>query len=544
MPALTLKARTERFVEDLAVQAEGAFSASVKKTGSSKALTFIPIIPLIGGLAACGGGGGVESPPVVTVPVTQSVSVPVASTRSLFNDVKIIADPVSYYAHATGSGDNALQFVIPVNINDDGYTDFIVNYWEMLPHHLQNTLITTPVEDLIVAYVSDSQGNYHIANEQVFGTSYPALGSASRKYDLGDLNGDGRVDIAYATNNEDGRSGEQGAGHQSGAASPVVLLSGPNGTYDIVTLPGASWHHSVDIVGNMVTFAGYGPENVFQAFEYRNGGFVNITNEFPVQPSTVDGKIEAGQWANAMRFVDNKTLVASVDTADGAGIGLMVKTDAGWQKIDDYMIPIVRQQEFISWNGERTITNIRQFGDLQLLTGAFDEILVSNTAPDGSGRTVIIAKVSGSTTESGVIDPNILYNQNDMKPTNTLMFFYIQNGELVPATEINIINEQRNVNYNFFSYTDVNNDNLLDIVVEPITSEQNFDNPIVYLNRGGTFEYFDTSSFPDYTYDQQVTGYFYDTNTDGYMDQILFPLNTSSGFSDIQIYTANWNPFG
>jgi len=49
-------------------------------------------------------------------------------------------------------------------------------------------------------HLSNGDGTYRDGNQEVFGELVPSLGGASRKYDTGDFNGDGRVDFAFAMN--------------------------------------------------------------------------------------------------------------------------------------------------------------------------------------------------------------------------------------------------------------------------------------------------------------------------------------------------------
>ena len=67
----------------------------------------------------------------------------------------------------------------------------------------------------------------------MFGELVPSLGGASRKYDTGDLNGDGRVDFAFAMNWEDGRSGSP---WEYSRASPAVILSKNEAEYEVVKI--------------------------------------------------------------------------------------------------------------------------------------------------------------------------------------------------------------------------------------------------------------------------------------------------------------------
>ena len=110
----------------------------------------------------------------------------------LFNNSPIvISDSVSYYSNACN--DPSFQFLIPVNINNDKFIDFFAHFWcdTTTPAEIE----TKDVPDILIAYVSDNNGNYSVDNLGVFNELYPKLGGASRKYARGDINGDGKADM-------------------------------------------------------------------------------------------------------------------------------------------------------------------------------------------------------------------------------------------------------------------------------------------------------------------------------------------------------------
>ena len=138
----------------------------------------------------CGGGGGSSS----DSPLTLSQNIP---PQPLFKDTPIkLIDDVSYYSQACNKP--SFQFLIPVKINNDHYMDFIAHFWcdSSTPAEFDDQ----PVQDALVAYLSDGFGGYTIDNIEVFGSVNPQLGGASRKYSRGDLNGDGKDDFAFAMN--------------------------------------------------------------------------------------------------------------------------------------------------------------------------------------------------------------------------------------------------------------------------------------------------------------------------------------------------------
>ena len=145
--------------------------------------TLIQINFLLLALSSCGG----SSPSKIEV-----LSAEIIAPQPLFNETPIkLIDGVSYYSHACN--DPSFQFLLPMNINDDEYVDFIAHFWcdSSTPAQFDDQ----PTQDALVAYVSSDNGSYAIDNIGVFGSVQAKLGGASRKYSRGDINDDGKDDL-------------------------------------------------------------------------------------------------------------------------------------------------------------------------------------------------------------------------------------------------------------------------------------------------------------------------------------------------------------
>ena len=166
-----------------------------------------------------------------------------------FKEDPIILTDLGLYPAVCNSGysspDTGFQFVIPVNINNDEWQDFIVHQWCDIDRDMSGEVIQGPTPDVLSVQLSNGDGTYRDGNQEVFGELVPSLGGASRKYDTGDFNGDGRLDFAFAMNWEDGRSGSP---WEYSRASPAVILSKNEAEYEVVKIGTPDWGHAVAIV--------------------------------------------------------------------------------------------------------------------------------------------------------------------------------------------------------------------------------------------------------------------------------------------------------
>ena len=236
--------------------------------------TLIQINFLLLALSSCGG----SSPSKIEV-----LSAEIIAPQPLFNETPIkLIDGVSYYSHACN--DPSFQFLLPMNINDDEYVDFIAHFWcdSSTPAQFDDQ----PTQDALVAYVSSNNGSYAIDNIGVFGSVQAKLGGASRKYSRGDINDDGKDDFAFAMNWEDGRASFDNAAMITNYARPSILMSNESG-YEIIRIGKPDWGHSVQIKENKIFFAGHSS----QAFEFYDSKWIDISCLLYTSPSPRDATL-------------------------------------------------------------------------------------------------------------------------------------------------------------------------------------------------------------------------------------------------------------
>jgi len=462
-----------------------------------------------------------------------------------------ISHPSQHISQHIPSGCDALalQDAIPVKLNGDKFQDFIVHYWCSVPESKWGTVVTEPTPDVLVAFISDNNGQYTSSNTKVFGESNPKLGGASRKFVRGDINGDGFDDFAFAMNWEDGRSGgPTPAIGLTVSTEPSVLLSGPNHSYSIHRLGQISWGHAVEMADNNlgtkdVIFAGFTNTNI-QAFRYQQNNWVDVTLEYP---SLNQG---AGHWANTFRALPSETpgtetttIFGSYSDSTGTGGALFTKSNSVWNRSDEFILPVDFEIDYITYSNDLTTTHVMTLDGQQLVGGAIDEsCIMINFEAEASN--IVVAKLSAEIYPLGQIIEGQTYNQSDNIPVIKMLFFEITGSSLVLQPSP-IVNEEQQANADFYGCTDVNNDGYDDLVVRAFTSSfEGRDEgglPVIYLNdHQGNLVNIDRSGFPKYTAEHDAQGFLFDINSDELPDLVLFPsnINQFSSNSDIHIHHA------
>ena len=456
----------------------------------------------------CGGGGGSSSD---SLPAPAQVITP----QPLFKESSIkLIDAVSYYSSACNQP--SYQFLIPTKINDDTYIDFIAHFWcdSSTPTEFDDL----PVEDALVAYLSDGYGGYNIDNLDVFGSVSAKLGGASRKYSRGDLNGDGKDDFAFAMNWEDGRAAYDYDSMVANYAQPSILMSHESG-YKIERIGKPDWGHSVQIKGTKVLFGGHSS----QAFELIDSTWVDISEQFT-------------DLSFASFLVFDDYIINSVRRNGLQGLELLEKNIV----ISSLMIEESFKVNFESWNNRGT--------------GNYDELGVYNIRGENyfHGMTtemcrqddLIIATINASKLKSGEIIEGGYYSETETDPVVLFAFYQIENKALVEK-QIEIIGEEINHNFNFFDCIDVNNDNKSDIVAQVFSQPWNDqDNnqgvPEVYINSDGSYFNLDTSTWPVYSVNDGSQGYLSDVDSNGTFDLVMFPLKANIS-GEVEIFLSNKN---
>lgn len=470
---------------------------------------------------------------------------------SIFNETPLVLrDPQEYYQNAckrevSTTQNPQIHSVIPVKLNSDKYTDFFVAYQCNLKLELIGTIITTETPSVLVAFVSDNNGNYQVNNEAVFGERYPSYGGAARKHVRGDINGDGFDDFAFAMNWEDGRVGGTHEIDLTQATQPTVILSNGLGKYTIERLGKPSWGHSVDMADNGfgtkdVIFAGFVGENV-QAFRYLDSKWINVRDEYP---SLILG---AGDWAASFKIFPSANRASASTQAVGAygrdgkkGIALFQKVNGNWERSDEFLLPIDFSTPYITWQKSPSRVDVVSLDGKQYTHGAIDEMCLMNNFQSDNEQ-LVVAKFFGATRREIMVEGNT-YDQKDESVVQVMLFFRVKDG-ILQRVKSPIVGEITAVNANFFNCIDVNGDGYSDLVILVLSRGWEYDiggKPLIYLNnREGHLVKIGTENYPLFR-SGHSQGNLFDINHDGLMDLILYQQSVQDCCytNDIRIYLA------
>ena len=449
-----------------------------------------------------------------------------------------IAQPESYFKDSCANP--SLQFLIPTTLNDDEYDDFIIHYWcDQVEFGVSDD---QPTPDALVALQSESATSYRVVNEAVFGQRLIGLGGASRKYVAKDINSDGYDDYFFAMNWEDGRSWED---PMTNGARPALLLSKGLGGYEVVNIGERGWGHAVVVLTleqgvSDIVFATFTGNS--QAFRFENEEFSDVTAQYPEN--------QLDPWATGVLAIDNEIRTKYVVGTDSIYRGDFSNDLLRFYYIDPAgMLVEINSEEiekagtvnFINWNGEPGTSAVIEIDGTLHLDGAI-EALRHMKSPIDPGESMVVGKMNAVLRADG--KPIVLgedQGEFEWKNVNPLVFFSYGDSGLyrIPSP---LVNEEAEVNYNFYDGRDINGDGLEDIVVYGFTMPWNNSRmkqagkPIIYLNDGdGSLVWEDLSSWPGYTGSHNgLQGLLHDINNDGVEDLVLYGLTADR--TNIQIH--------
>ena len=405
----------------------------------------------------------------------------------------VINDPKLYPQVCNTSYSEAqpsIQFAIPVDINNDGWEDFMVHQWCDLYRDKFGDVIQNPTPDLIVVHLSNGDGTYRDGNQEVFGEDIPSLGGASRKYDRGDLNGDGRDDFAFAMNWEDGRNGDPWEYHR---ASPAIILSKGETEYEVVKVGTPDWGHAVTIVehdnGNVdALFAGFTGIGL-QAYRYSSEGWLDVKDEYPPENIMSDDgfniiDIGTASWNTEFKYQNNFIIATDQSTNySERGLALWFRENNVWSKVDQKLTPIEFFINQISWQGSEGPAAVYLVNGEYSIDYTPETMCFFKDKFDDTGNTTFLGLFATSFHKEGrEIIEGETYNQNNFNASQEVKVFQIQDNKIVEIeSPFNIYDNQ--VFANFLDCRDLNNDGYTDFSRNVFSRSYGYETPRL---RGGT----------------------------------------------------------
>ena len=488
-----------------------------------------------------------------------------------FKEDPIILTDLGLYPAVCNSGysspDTGFQFVIPVNINNDEWQDFIVHQWCDIDRDMSGEVIQGPTPDVLSVQLSNGDGTYRDGNQEVFGELVPSLGGASRKYDTGDLNGDGRVDFAFAMNWEDGRSGSP---WEYSRASPAVILSKNEAEYEVVKIGTPDWGHAVAIVEHQngsvdALFAGFTGIGL-QAYRYSSEGWQDVIDEYPPEDIKNTAGITTSRgtatWAGEFKYQDDH-IIAGDSSADGSenGLALWFRENRIWSKTDQQLVPVAFNVGWISWQGNEGTIPVYSVNGEYVIGYAPQTMCFFEDKFDDSGNITFAVLFQSTLPKDGsAVVEGGSYIENEQYNIQGITVFQIQENKIVEIENpFDIYN--KSLFANFLDCRDLNNDGYADFSrhvfshTQPVYLEswQRGGTPVINLNNkaGGLIEYENNQGFeiPGHSLLKDANngqGYTRDINGDGIEDivvyaETMFGSQYNCYDASIEVYLGNYN---
>jgi hypothetical protein len=463
---------------------------------------------------------------------SQSLSITVSDTLAFEETSLVVNVPVDALQSACPGDGVQQQFVLPVDLNGDSLIDFISHYWCQRTD--SSVVDTNPTPDLLIAYVSNSDGSYDAANETVFSDANAKLGGASRKVDSGDLNSDGKPDFAFAVNREDLRSV---ADVSTIAEQPALLLSNAEG-YEVVRLGVVDWGHAVRIIDDSVIFAGFNLADT-QVFTFANGTFTDVS---------ANGYSRHN--AGAFDIYDNFIVQGTSKSVDGKSyVGLELLAADG-TALDEFLFEeqFKIQREPDGQNGaafEERVVYAQEGGEL------FFDSLANEIEIFESNGEILVSVIYDTYVYTGdgdlVSDQRVEQEQRTSK--KEIFLFKIEDSQLVSKnSDIDFSFGSDFVQ--FLTVGDLNGDSVPDLQFS--TKDSTFDDsetvidgvPRVFLNSSeNTFTNVSDEDFikTSFLENGEGRGFIHDVNGDGLQDFVRFTFNSNIESVKLEVYLATSN---
>jgi hypothetical protein len=409
-----------------------------------------------------------------------------------------------------------------LDVNSDGFLDIVFAFWSGLGPDEWGQHVGDRVTPNKLAIFINQGGRQFIDQTDTFLRGGADLGGATRKVEKVDLNGDGKLDLVFAVNREDGRSGDPVA---FSSAQSAALISRGDG-YQIFKFGDPDWNHNV-VVGQLlgkpfVATSGFvGAQSSYYGFTFQNDSF-SRSFQFPFQISP-----------NTARFIsdsasgDTSILIQTQSFPNLLGVEAWRLSAGTWRKVSQVDNPFeyVKDVNFTTYNGtDQSIVPVFKVGDEYIIGGggfAITESRLISLSPSSSS--LFMAKMELPIIPNFDVAATQSVRQDDLIGRNKIVF-YEYDGDSLQFNDVKIDGELQNLNFNFMSVIDINRDGFLDIVILPYTIEGA---PVLYMNNSGEkFIRQDINMQNFFRYHRDTaTPIIADFDNDGIFDIVTVPAN-------------------
>ena len=371
-----------------------------------------------------------------------------------------------------------------VDVDQDGLKDIIIHFWKQ--HSGDEFNGTTP--NILKVFKLRDDMTFIDFTQELLGSDIVDLGGASRNIEISDLNRDGKPDIVFSINQEDGRI----TSDDNSDGQLAAMISTSTG-YEIIKFGTFSFFHSLG-VGKLanghdfVTGNGFtgGIKAELYSFSSSNQPILNDSGDLEIPP-------------NGFRFLSNEMdystqLIRNANHPYMFGIMAYELIDNKWTKTDEILDPYpkIGEIQFKGWNGASYDTaDVIDIGGIPSIgQGGYSYAESCGLKVYPEADEIVVLKLNSA--EIPNFGDQEYYEQNELINYNILMGFDINNSELV-TKPLNIKKEAVSTNYNFIDCSDIDGDSYQDIVAYTYGAI-----PSIYINdQNGGFYLLTDSRIPD-----------------------------------------------